>query len=179
NTRVGAELADTECYRRADHIAELFRLAVLRSRKNEDRVNAAHLRIYGNGYRPPGRLVEERLTATERTAKANGLDQRMPHDCQSHHSASSMSQREHTFGHACFLRGTEYRTGYQLRCSRVGRVSFADHRAAGGKRCRGIASRYRKGDGKIAGAENTDRAQRNQHRPEIRLWNRLAVGQCS
>src|SRR5690606_41748417 len=40
NTRVGAELADTECYRRADHIAELFRLAVLRSRKNEDRVNA-------------------------------------------------------------------------------------------------------------------------------------------
>jgi hypothetical protein len=54
-------------------------------------------------------------------------------------------------------------------------MSIDDYGITGGERGGGVAPGYRKGEREIAGAEDRDRAERYEHRPDVWRRNRFAT----
>ena len=74
------------------------------------------------------------------------------------------------------LTAVDDRAGGQLGGGRVRRVRFHDDRASGRQRGGRVASRNGERQREVARPEHGDRADRNQHPADVRLRQRLAIG---
>src|ERR1043166_2883988 len=99
----------------------------------------------------------------------------MPNEMKPHVMARAVNERENSGWHLRALGGGLERAGRQFRGARVGGVRLEDDGVAGREGRSGVAARDGKRQGKIAGAENHDRAKGNEPATKVGLGERLAL----
>src|SRR5438128_5629861 len=92
--------------------------------------------------------------------------------------AARKKQAENALGHVALTSGFSDGNADQFRRARVSGVAIDDDGTAGRKCRRRVTTRDGICERKIARTENSNRTHRPKHRPEVGLWNWLAIGNC-
>jgi len=88
------------------------------------------------------------------------------------------ASQEDSFRRVGIARGLLNEKSDRFRGAEVPLVRFDNHRASGGKRGSRVTARYGEGKRKVARAKDNHRPKWNEHRSNIRLWERFAVRVC-
>ncbi len=159
--RVGAELADAEHQRIGQVARNGFAACGQRFGQQEDRVDAAHLRIDGDRLGTIAGDLHQRQATAARTREANRLDGGMGNQFRADRVAGAGQQREHAFGQAGIGHRLADCAADQLGCARVRGMGLGHDRAAGCQRRGGIAAGDREGEREVAGTEHRHGPDRN------------------
>ena len=146
-----------------------------RSRQDKDRIDATHFGVDGN------RLA--RLAAASKRARPARSDPVKPTAFASgcfttaigNFIARALQKGKDSGRHTGFFDCLRDCAGDQFSGRGVGGMALDDDRTACGKSGCRIAPRDGKCERKIACAENRHRSYGNQHPPNVRFWQRLAV----
>ena len=173
---IRAELPHAQGDRRREPFGDRLGTFGERSCKQEDGVHAAHFRVHGNRIGAAGRGIEQGAPGAQAAGEADRFRVPMLDERRRDVVARALDQRKDARRHAAGLARLDDRAGDQLGGGRVRRVCFHDDRAPGGQRGGRVASRNGERQREVARPEHGDRADRNQHPADIKLRQRLAIG---
>src|SRR5690606_25557025 len=109
--------------------------------------------------------------------KADSLDQRMRDQRFADLAVPALNEAEHALRHTRPGDGGMNGFGNDLAGSRMGGMTFHDHRAACGKGGCRVAASGRESQWKIGGPEHGNRTNRTLHQPDFRTWRWFSVRQ--
>ena len=144
--------------------------------KNKDRVHAAHLGVARDRLRPGSRELHQGRAAGKGAGKRHCLDCRVFHQLDAYLHAGIEEHGKHALGQAAGAHAFADCVAHQRAGARMRGMRFHDYGIACGEGRSRVSSGYGKGQGKIAGAENGDRAERVMHGADGGLGQGLAVG---
>ncbi len=171
-----AELAGAEGEGAVEAAGFDFGVGGERAGQDEDGVDAAHLGEAGDGGLAGGGEVHESAAAALRPGEGDGADGRVLYEGFADAEALVVEHGEDARGEAGFGDGRGDDGGDELAGAGVGGVGFYDDGIAGGERGGGVAAGGREGQREVAGAEDGDGAEREEHGTEVGPRKGFAVG---
>ncbi len=143
--RVGAELSGAHGQRADKGLAQILAAGLERLGQQEHRVDGAHLRVEGDGFRSALGALPQGHAATARASEAGCLDAAVLDQRLAHLASGAEDQRKHAVGQRAAGHRLLYCAADELGRAGVGRVGLDHHRAASGQGRSGVAAGHREG----------------------------------
>jgi hypothetical protein len=137
--------------------------------EEEDGIDAAHLGIDGDGLGTRGGDVHERAAAAQGAGEGYGLGERVGDEGAAELVAAALQEGEGGLGQAGLLQGGMDGAAEHLTGAGVGGVALHDDGAACGEGADGVGADDADGEGEIAGTEDDDGADGEEHLAHVGL----------
>ncbi len=165
--RLGAQLAAERAHRRRQPVGDAGGASAQRCLGDDERVEAAHLRVHGDRPRAVGRVADDRPAAAERAGEGDRLDAVIANELLCQREPGLQHVAERALGQA----GPRRRLAQQPRDERprlrVGGMALDHHRAAGRQRRGRVATGRAEGQREVGGAEHGHRADGEEHAADV------------
>lgn len=165
--RVRAELPGPKGHRPGVFLRQPGGALRQRVRQQEDRVDAAHLRVDGDRPRPGRRRARDRQARLPRSGEPDRLDPRVGDERGAERRPVAVQHREDALGQLRLPDGLHDGPSGQLARAGVGVVRLDDHRAARRERGGGVAARHRERQREVARTEDRDGPERHPALPDL------------